>query len=174
LSKLTSLEVYQAAFNHREDDHPFDRLSAYKVRESRNNLRHELALLRSVQLYLATTKSMRRPAQLIGCTPDDMARRIKRVPTIIAEELGYNLMPAALALAVEGVSSRAVSRLASALLPRINALLAECDATKLICQMSASLLYHDLRTGSSPLPRLCRDALEIADGAAMLCEKHGV
>jgi hypothetical protein len=174
MPKPTCYEIYQAAFDRRQNNHPFDRVSAYKIRESRGNLHHELELLCSVQSYLATPKAVRRASQLVGCIPEDLARRVKQVPTNIAVEFGYNLVPAVLALTVEGVSSSSVSELASDVKHKLDALLDDCDAACLASKLSASRLYRDLRHGTSCLPQLCLDACGIANLAVSFCDEQGV
>lgn len=174
MPKPTCYEIYQAAFDRRQYNHPFDRVSAYKIRESRGNLHHELELLRSVQAYLAAPKSARRATQLVGCAPDDMARRLKQVPVNLATELGYNLVPAVTALAVEGVPPSDVKAFALKHQQQVHALVPHCEAARLACRRPSSQLYRELRLGQSLLPGLCLRAIGIADQAVAFCDQQSV
>lgn len=173
MTERTCHDIYQSALLRRKNEHPFGGSSAYKVRESQRNLEGEIAVLRSVQVYLAARPSMKRSVTLVGCTRDDMARKIKLMPQNLAEELGYNLVPAVLALGTEGLAVSAIDSFAAELQPRIDAFLANCEAARLFCKQPASVLYDDLRSPVSQLAAVCHEALTIAGAAVALCHRHG-
>lgn len=173
MTERTCQDIYQSALLRRKDVHPFGGSSTHKVRESQRNLGVEIAVLRSAQAYLAASPSMKRSVTLVGCTRDDMARRIKQMPQNLAEELGYNLVPAVLALGIEGLAASVINGFAAALQPSIDAFLANCEAARLFCKQPASVLYGDLRSPVSQLAAVCDEALTIADAAVTLCNRHG-
>lgn len=174
MTERTCHEIYQSALLHRKNEHPFGGSSAYKVRESQRNLEGAVAVLRSVQAYLAASPSMKRSVTLVSCTRDDMARKIKLMPQNLAEELGYNLVPAVLALGIEGLAASAIDSFAAELQPIIHACLANCEVARLFCKQPASVLYSDLRSPASLLTAVCDEALTIADAAVALCNRHGI
>jgi hypothetical protein len=89
----------------RNKEHPFNHISAYKIRESRGNIEDQLSVILGLEAYLYAKPSRRNPCSLVGCTPEDKANRLKRIPSDIATELGYNLIPAIEALHVEGITA---------------------------------------------------------------------
>lgn len=174
MTERTCHEIFQLAVLRRLNEHPFGSSSAYKVRESQRSLGDAVAVLRSVQAYLAASPSMKRSVTLVGCTRDDMARKIKLMPQNLAEELGYNLVPAVLAVGIEGLAASAIDSFAAELQLRINAFLMNCEAARLYCKQPASVLYSDLRSPVSHLAAVCDEALTIADAAVAYCSRHGI
>jgi hypothetical protein len=111
---------------------------------------------------------------LLGCTEQDKAYRLKRVPHIIARELGYNLIPAIEALTVERVPAADVFTYVQSIKPLVDNLLVECDAIQTGTSRSIQGEYDALKAGNSSLERICVKALRIADLAVDFCEQHGV
>jgi hypothetical protein len=158
----------------RRAKHPFDRISAYKIRESRDNLQHGLNVVASVSEYLRTRPGYARCGILVGCTEEDKAQRLKRTPAIIARELGYNLFPALEALTVEGVPEADIAAFLVSIKPDVDQLLLDCDAVQRTTAGSIQFEYAAMKAGGSDMERICAEALRIAEQAVGFCELHGV
>lgn len=154
--------------------YPFDRISAYKVRESRDNLQHNLKTVGSIAEYLRARPRDRHSSMLVGCAEDDKAYRLKQVPEIIARELGYNLIPAIEALTVEGVPAADVTKYMRAILPDINRLINECDAIQKATARAIKFEYEAMKASRLGMERICAAALRIAEDSVKFCDQHGV
>lgn len=166
--------IFRDARRKRNEDRPFDRISAYKLRESRHNIEHELQVVLGIEAYLSEKPSRRNPYVLVGCTPEDKAQRLKKIPRVIARELGENLIPAFEALHVEGIPKQDVDAFVATLKPLVNSLLKDCDDVLAVTARSIRDEYSAVRIGTSGSEQLCRDALRIADAAVDFAKKHGV
>lgn len=167
--------VFRAAMKRRKANHPFERVSAYKVRESWDVLHHNLATVGSIAAYLrAPSGSYGRSGILVGCTEQDKGYRLKRVPEIIAYELGYNLIPALEALHLEGVPEADIIAFLQSFKPEVDRILAKCDAIQMATRRSIKSEYAALKAGYSPLEAVCADALDVAEQAVAFCKEHGV
>lgn len=165
--------VFRAAMKRRKANHPFERVSAYKIRESRDNLQHNLKTFRSIAEYLRARSGDRCSSMLVGCTEEDKAYRLKRVPQIVADELGYNLIPALMALGLEGVPEADIIAFLQSIKPEVDRILVDCDAIQMATQRSIKSEYAALKAGYSPLAALCADALHVAELAVAFCKAHG-
>jgi hypothetical protein len=171
MSKITCHEVFRNAMAKRKTDYPFGRISAHKVRESHENLLYEQKVVRSIAGYLRTSPGYYgRSNILVGCTTEDKAHRLKRVPEIIAHEVGYNLHPAVEALTLHGVPDVAVRALLASIKPQVDLLLFDCDVAQ---QATARQEYGAMKAGNSGMKRICADAVHIAEQAIEFCAKHG-
>ncbi len=94
---------------------------------------------------------------LVGCTGEDKAYRLNRIPQNIAHELGYNLIPAIEALTLEGVPAANILGFIQSIKPQVNQLLTDCDA---------------VGARKSNMERICAEALRIAEQAVAFCERH--
>lgn len=148
--------TFRAALKQRKTDHPFDRISAYKVLESRNNLQHEFKVARSISAY-QRARPYNRNGILVACTGEDKAYRLKHIPQNIARELGYNLIPAIEALTLEGVPAADIVGFIQSIKPQVNQLLTDCDA---------------VGASKSNMESICAEALRIAEQAVVFCERH--
>lgn len=166
--------VFRAAMKRRISNHPFDRISAYKIRECRDNLQHNLNTVASIAEYLCARQSYRPPSMLVGCTEEDKGYRLKRVPEIVADELGYNLIPAVKALALEGVPAVDINLFILNIKLRVNRLLADCDAVQRATARSIKPEYAALKAGYSSMEQISADALYIADQTVEFCKSHGL
>ena len=165
---------FRAAMKKRKANHPFDRISAYKVRESRDNLRHERAVVASIAEYLRARPRDRHSSMLLGCTQEDKAQRLKGIPAGIAHELGYNLIPAIEALTVEGVPAADIGAFIKSIKPLVDNVLAGCDAIQVGTSRSIQPEYDALKAGNSGMGHICEEALRIAEQAVALCVGHEV
>jgi hypothetical protein len=158
----------------RKTSYPFDRISAYKVRESGDNLQHNLKTVRSIAEYLRARPADRRSSMLVGCAEEDKADRLKRVPEIIAHELGYNLIPALEALTLDGVPEADIITFLQSIKPNVDRILTDCDAIQVATARSIKSEYAALKAGYSPSEAVCADALDVAEQAVAFCKEHGV
>ena len=167
--------VFHAAMKQRKANHPFNRVSSHKVRESRHNLYHEANVVGSIAKYLrAPPGSYGRSSMLVSCTEEDKAYRLKRVPEIVAHELGYNLIPALMALGVEGVPKADIIAFLRSIKPQVDRILTDCDAIQTATARSIKSEYAALKAGYSPLEAVCADALDVAEQAVAFCKEHDV
>ena len=148
--------------------------SAYKIRESRDNIEHELRVVLGLEVYLSSKPSRRNPYALVGCTPEDKAERLKKIPHAIATELGKNLIPAIEALHVEGIPKQDVDAFVASLKSSVFKLLDDCDDVLAVTTRSIRDEYGAVRNGTSGSEQICRDALRIADAAMDFAKKYGV
>lgn len=175
MTKPIAYAEFRAAMKQRKANHPFDRISAYKVRESRDNLHHETNVVGSIGEYLRAPRGVySRSGILVGCTEGDKAQRLKCIPHNIVRELGYNLIPALMALHLEGVSEADIIAFLQSIKPQVDRLLADCDAIQMTTERSIKSEYAALKAGYSPLVALSADALDIAEQAVAFCKEHGV
>jgi len=171
---ITGRQLFTDVMKQRLTEHPFDGRSAYKVRESRDNLRREIKVVASITAYRSASPRVRCSSSLVSCTSEDTALRLKQVPNIIIHELGYNLIPGIEALTLEGVSATDISAFISTISARVNQLVADCGVVHQANSRSIKGEYARLRAGKSDLPRLCKEATDIAELAVAFCHKHGV
>ncbi|WP_397584484.1 hypothetical protein [Sphingorhabdus sp.] len=174
MTKMTLRNVFLRAMEDRITKRPFDRISAYKIRKSRDNIEHELRVVLGLEAYLSAKPSHRNPYALVGCTPEDKAQRLKKIPRVIAAELGGNLIPAIEALHVEGIPKKDVDAFVAILKPLVNKLLVDCDEVMAVTARSIRDEYGAVRNGTSGSEQICRDALRIADAAMDFAKKYGV
>lgn len=173
-SKLGARGIFRNAMQERLTRRPFDRISGYKIRESSDNIRHELRVVLGLEDYLSAKPSRRNPHVLVGCTPEDKAQRLKKLPQVIARELGENLIPAVEALHVEGIPKQDVDAFVATLKPMVCKLLKDCDDVLAVTARSIRDEYSAIRIGTSGSEEICRDALRIADAATDFAKKYGV
>jgi hypothetical protein len=174
MSIMNSHAIFRAAVRDRRANHPLDRISAYKLRESRDNLEYECRVVASISEYLRTAPCYGHAGILLGCVESDKSVRLKRIPQNIAHELGYNLIPAIQALTVEGVPAADIVAFILSIKTLVDNLLAECDAIQTGISRSIQVEYSRMKAGSSRMERICADALDIAEQAVEFCKQHGV
>lgn len=174
MTAITCQAVFREALRERRTKYPFERVSAYKVRESRDNLWHEGAVVASIADYLRARPRDRHFSMLLGCTEEDKGQRLKGIPAGIAHELGYNLIPALEALTLEGVPAADIEAFIGSIKPQVDQLLADCDAIKMGTSRSVQPEYDALKAGNSRTENICAEALRMADLAVQFCEQHGL
>lgn len=170
----TASATFMSAIGRRLIDYPFERVSSYKVRECRNLLRHECDVVASIAQSLIRGPGNTYGSQLLGCTEGDKALRLRCVPSIIARQLGYDLIPAIEALTLEGVHPADVAAFTASIRRAVKQLIADCDAIQTQTTQSVRGDYAGPRKGTSGTQRLCKEALAIADAAVAFCEARGV
>ena len=106
--------------------HPLNR-GAYKLRETQQNLNLMITTLDAVGDYLRRRPQHRGPMGLGGCTTDDKAIYLKRIPTTLAKMFGYDVLPAIATLTGDGVPQHNVRQALGQIQRRVEYLLDECD-----------------------------------------------
>jgi hypothetical protein len=153
---------------------PFDRISAYKVRESRGNIASTIGTLNEIISVVSKGETLSVPILLGGCTTEDKSIWLKDLPGNLAHELGYNLISALQALKVEGVPEPTIDRFIQSIKRDVCQLLKDCDAVQTDTGRSVKGEYARMKAGCSDMLRICNDALRIADQAKLFCQQHGV
>ncbi|MFN5759581.1 MAG: hypothetical protein ACK440_08300 [Sphingomonadaceae bacterium] len=166
--------IFEEAKADRNAKHPFEHISAYKVRECRDSIARMLDTLTEVISVVSAGDTHPQPILLGGCTTGDKAKWLKDLPNNLARELGYNLIPAIEALSAEGVPESAINAFLEAIEPSVEDLLADCDAVQAATSRSINGEYQKMKTGCSEMLGICQAALAIAEKAVALCETHGV
>jgi hypothetical protein len=166
--------IFRNAIRERQSNRPFETISAYKVRESRDNIAHIIATLNEIISTVSSGEPHPIPILLGGCTTEDKAIWLKDLPGNLARELGGDLIPAAQALNVEGVPEAAINDFVQSIKGKVCQLLKDCDAMQTETGRSIKGEYARMKAGCSEMLRICQGALAIADQAVALCEHHEV
>ncbi len=174
MTKMTPRNVFLSAMEDRITNHPFDRISAYKVRESRDNIIRMINTLNEIVAVVSSGETHSVPILLGGCTTEDKSIWLKDLPGNLAHELGYNLISALQALNVEGVPESTIYRFIQSIKGDVCKLLKDCDTMQTDTCRSIKEEYARMKAGCSEMLRICNDALRIADQAKLFCQKHGV
>lgn len=174
MTKITPRNVFLRAMEDRITNHPFDRISAYKVRESRDNIIRMINTLTEIIAVVSSGETHSVPILLGGCTTEDKSIWLKDLPGNLANELGYNLIPAIQALNVEGVSEATIDSFIQSIKEDVCQLLKDCGTLQTDTDLSIKGEYARMKAGCSEMLRICNDALVIADQAVALCATHRV
>lgn len=174
MTKMTPPTVFLRAMEERITNRPFDSISAYKVRESRDNIIRTINTLNKIIAVVSSGETHSVPILLGSCTTEDKAIWLKDLPGNLARELGENLIPAVQALNVEGVPEATIDRFIKAIKGDVCKLLKDCGALQTETGLSVKGEYARMKAGCSEMLRICNDALVIADQAVALCDTHGV
>lgn len=174
MTKMTPRNVFLSAMEDRITKHPFDRISAYKVRESRDNIIRMINTLNEIIAVVSSGVTHSVPILLGGCTTEDKSIWLKDLPGNLAHELGYNLISALQALNVEGVPEPAIDRFIQSIKRDVCQLLKDCDTVQTDTGRSVKGEYARMKAGCSEMLRICNDALRIADQAKLFCKHHSV
>lgn len=165
-------DIFLTALRERLNQCPFDRVSAYKVRECRDTLQDNLDTVISIKEYQCARPSERHSWLLTGCTSEDRAIRLKRVPAIIAQEMGFNLIPAIAALHLEGVEPTRIAEFLQSAKPQFDRLLVVCEGARQATCRSIKPEYGAMKAGTSSLEHISILALGLAQQAVEFCERH--
>ncbi len=174
MTKMTPHTTFLRAMGDRISNHPFDSISAYKVRESRYNITRMIGTLTQIIEVVSSGEIHSVPILLGGCTTEDKSIWLKDLPGNLAHEFGYNLIPAIQALNVEGVPEATIGRFIQSIKGDVCRLLKDCDALQTDTGLSIKGEYARMKAGCSEMLRICNDALVIADQAVALCDTHSV
>ena len=173
-AKLGARAMFHELRRKRIEERPFENGSAYKIRESRGYIEDELLVVQGLEAYLCAKPSRRDRYVLVGCTPDDKAQRLKKIPLAIVGQLGDNLTPAIEALHLEGIPQQDVDAFVASIKSPVLRLLDDCDDVWAVTARSIRDEYGVIKNGTSGSEQICRDALRIADAAIDFAKKYGV
>jgi hypothetical protein len=167
-------KAFSAGMNERLTKYPFRGISAYKVRESLGNIERIIATVMGI-IDVVSSGEVHSPPILLGsCTSEDKAKWLKDLPSNLARELGYNLIPAIEALWMERVPEAAITSFIQSIKSSVFRVLTDCDAVQAATSRSINGEYQKMKAGCSEILRICQQALAIAEQAVALCEIHGV
>ncbi len=145
---------------------------AYKLRETQQNLNRMIATLDAVGDYLRRRPQHRGPMGLGGCTTDDKAIYLKRIPTTLAKMFGYDVLPAIATLTGDGVPQHNVRQALGQIQRRVEYLLDECDVQHASLKKGIKAEYENMKAGYSELYGLLTDALDLVRDAQAVQEFH--
>ena len=151
--------------------HPLTR-GAYKLRDTQQNLNRMIATLDAVGDYLRRRPQHRGPMGLGGCTTDDKAIYLKRIPTTLAKMFGYDVLPAIATLTGDGVPQHNVRQALGQIQRRVESLLEEADVQHFRLKKGIKVEYENMKTGHSELYGLITDAQDIVRAAQAVQEFH--
>lgn len=153
MSNTTTRETYETARNRRAEIAPLNQ-GKYKLAEAQNTLGR---LVCTVQATLGMPTKLQ-PL----CMPHEAGRWAKKIPTLIADILGYTVMPAMKALEGDGLSRKQAASLGAVSQTIVDNLLADAEAVR------CNLPPHGL-----PDP-IKRDLLSLAENAASAVDSIGL
>lgn len=174
MANITPSRAFHRAMSERVSHRPFDRISAYKVRESRGNIESMIDTVNEIIAVVSSGEVHATSILLGSCTTSDKAAWLKDLPGNIAYELGSNLVPAVKALPVEGIPDTVIDHFILTNTGKVRQLLEDCDAMQKATGSSIMREYARMKAGHSEMLRICRNALSVANQAAVLCETYGV
>lgn len=174
MTKMTPHTAFLRAMKDRVTNRPFDSISAYKVRESWDNIIRMINTLNGIISVVSRGETHSVPILLGGCTTEDKSIWLKDLPGNLACELGENLIPALQALNVEGVPEATIDRFIQSIKGDVCQLLKDCGALQTDTSLTVKREYARMEAGCSEMLRICNDALVIADQAVALCDTYSV
>lgn len=145
---------------------------AYKLREARHRLFRMMNTVDAIGEYLCKPGSGRSGSSLGPCcTTDDKAVWIKNLPKKVAEMLGYDILPATVALAAEeGIAETDILAEQANARARAHELLMDCEAQRVRLKGGIKREYAAIKLGQSELgdllvdvDRMCQHALVLVD-----------
>ena len=131
-----------------------------------------ITTLDAVGDYLRRRPQHRGPMGLGGCTTDDKAIYLKRIPTTLAKMFGYDVLPAIAALTGDGVPQHNVRQALGQIQRRVEYLLDECDVQHASLKKDIKAEYENMKAGYSELYGLLTDALDLVRDAQAVQEFH--
>ncbi len=145
----------------------------YKLRETRNRLDRYAETVANVGAYQRREPGAGRG--LFGCcTNEDAAVWLKRLPGFLAHDFGYDVMPAVLALAGDGVPADKVAGCLHRAQGKVDVLVAQCDMARGWMAPSIGREYRRMKDHDSMLERLIVHAMEIIDEALRTAESEAL
>jgi hypothetical protein len=174
MSKPIPSRHFKASMSDRIANRPFLDISAYKVRESFENIESMCSTVVEIINVVSKGETHSSPVRLGCCTSEEKAKWLKGLPSKLAHELGFNLIPAVEALHLEGVPPAAIRAFIHSIKGSVHQLLAVCDAVQAATSRTIKGEYALMKQGRSSALRICNNAFQIADRAATFCDLHDV
>ena len=151
--------------------HPLTR-GDYKLRDTQRNLGRMITTSDTIGDHLRHPPKHRAPVALGGCTTDDKAVYLKRLPTAVATMFGHDVLPAIAALTDDGVPLNDVRQALGRIQRRVDHLLDKCDVQHARLKGGIATEYADMKAGYSELYGLLTDAMDIVRDAQAVQEFH--
>jgi hypothetical protein len=126
-----------------------------RVRETINNIAEALRFKRYRSSY---------PRPLGSCTSEEKATWLKSVPAMLANELGYNTVPAIRALRLDGVPDHVIRSCIDKAKKAVSAIIDQCEDVRITLSYDIRSEYTRLRAGEStvlPLVQSVEDLIEV-------------
>ena len=143
----------------------------YKLREERWRILRRQKTMYQIGEYLKNPSNFEK-GRMLGpcCTTDDKAYWIKSIPALVANQLGYNILPAIAALTNDGLSKRDTDIAFANAKQRANALLKDCEWQQTRLKGGISVEYTMMKTGYSEVHGLLVESDCIAEDALEVLE----
>lgn len=142
---------------------------AYKLRELQHRLIRSQRELRHIAAFVSRRASR---WGFTACTPEDKYIWLRNLPSSVAYELGYDLVPGFNALTADGVPPTQVLRRASFLEESANTLVADLECARLRIARRVAAEYENMRSGRPMLESLVARAIDLADLGLGLLPEH--
>ena len=157
MAKMTTLETYKAAKKRRAKIAPLSQ-GRYKLNEGQHALHHIVStLVRREKTPTIHCNPLKRPLKTV-CLDDEFGVWAKRVPIIITDIFGYDILPAIEALEGDGLPPTEVTAIVAASQSAITTLLHEAENVRSAIP-SKGLPKQNLKA----LLELAKAAVEIVD-----------
>lgn len=128
----------------------------HRVRDTINNIAEDFRFKRRRSSY---------PRPLGSCTSEEKATWLKSVPAMLANELGYNVVPAIKALRLDGVPDHVIRSCIDRAKKAVPAIIDQCEDVRITVSYGIRSEYTRLRAGDStilPLVQSVEDLIEDA------------
>jgi len=136
----------------------------YKLREVTDHMKSYLNEVRTIEKH--KKDNLQLPLNMRHCTREDAHIWLKCLPFVVAHDLGYNALPAVMALQADGISPSNVTYMTEAFKKETQATLYLCDKCLETLQLGINAEYRDMKSGRSNMIALlecvvgiCEDAL---------------
>jgi hypothetical protein len=146
---------------------------AYKLRDAHREITRMMTTMEAIGDHLRLPPSRRAVTiNLGGCTTEDRATYLKNIPTDVAINMGWAVMPAIIALTEDGLSEAEAKSVRSEAETRISRLLDKGDTEHARLRTGIRGEYHDIKSGYSSLYGFLRDAQAIITGALSVVKRR--
>lgn len=148
----------------RRKQHPLTS-GASKLRDACQGLAKDQQTMETIGDFLRHPKRYGVGQYLGGCTTDDKAQWLKRIPLNVAETLGHDILPAIRALTGDGVLAPEVEAELKSATSRAMSLLADCEEQHARMKAGIKYEYANIKNGYSEVYGLLSEAYSIASQA---------
>lgn len=160
-------EAYEEGCRHRL------RRPLHEGRYKLENFRDNMSQWNSELLYIRRfmSKQDEKPCFLC-CTRAELPSWLKRLPSLIAYDIGHDLLPGMEALVHEGVPSHLIGQDRPHIQSRAMRLLYQLDQLSQVIGSGVEAQYHEMRQGRSRLESVLEQAISLADRAMQIGNNH--
>lgn len=165
--KLNCYESYVQGARHRLHSPLHEGL--YKINDFRDHIDQWHCELIYIRRFIAGQDS--RP-QFLCCTRGELAGWLKRLPALIAYDIGHDLLPGMEALTLNGVSHKLIAQERAHVQSRAYLLLSRLDQLSQALYRGIGTEYEHMRKGKSRLESLTKHAINLADRVIQIGNSH--